>query len=167
MKKIGIYYGTSSGNTEEAAQLIAQKLGVASEDIHDIYKSKVSPLDYEVLLLGSSSTGAGDMQDDWETFLESLQKLDLTGKKVGLFSCGDSATFSDTFCGAMGQIYEGLKNTGCAFIGAGVSTDGYTFDDSEAIIDDVFVGLPLDPDNESDLTESRIDAWLEKVKTEI
>ncbi len=167
MEKIGIFYGTSSGNTEEVAQLIGKKLGIAEENIHDIYKSKASPLDYEVLLLGSSSTGAGDMQDDWETFLESLQKMDLSGKKVALFSCGDSATFSDTFCGAMGLIYEGLKKSGCTFIGTGVSTDGYTFDDSEALVGDSFVGLPLDPDNESDLTEERIDAWLEKLKAEI
>lgn len=167
MKKIGIFYGTSTGNTEEAAKLIGKKLGLSSDDIHDIYKTKASPADYEVLLFGSSSTGSGDLQDDLETFLGTLEKIDLNGKKVGLFGCGDSATFSDTFCGAMGKIYEALKGSGCQFIGTDVSTEGYSFDDSEAVVDGSFVGLPLDYDNESDQTEGRIEAWVEKLKTEI
>lgn len=165
MKKIGIFYGSSTGNTEEAAKLIGEKLGLSSDEIHDIYKLKASPADYEILLLGSSSTGSGDLQDDWETFLETLKEVDLNQKKIALFSCGDSSTFSDTFCGAMGKIYDALKDSGCIFIGTGVATDGYTFDDSEAVVDGAFVGLPLDADNESDLTEDRINSWVETLKT--
>ncbi|WP_080903153.1 flavodoxin FldA [Parabacteroides sp. Marseille-P3160] len=167
MGKIGIFYGSSTGNTEEAAKLIGEKLGVPSEDIHDIYKLKASPADYDVLLLGSSSTGSGDLQDDWETFLETLKETDLKGKKIALFGLGDSSTFSDTFLGATGKIYDALKDSGATFIGTGVSTDGYTFDESEAVVDGAFVGLPLDADNESDLTEGRIDAWVEKLKSEL
>ncbi len=166
MKKIGIFYGSSTGNTEEVAKLIGEKLGLSSEDVHDIYRTKASPADYEILLFGSSPTGAGDLQDDWESFLVTLKSVNLDGKKVALFACGDSATFSDTFCDTMGKIYEALKSSGCEFIGTGVSTEGYSFDDSEAVIDDTFIGLPLDPDNEGNLTESRVDAWLEKLKTE-
>lgn len=46
----------------------------------------------------------------------------------------------------------------------GVSTDGYTFDDSEAVEDDKFLGLALDDVNEDDKTEERIDAWIEAIK---
>jgi flavodoxin I len=41
-----------------------------------------------------------------------------------------------------------------------VSTDGYTFDGSEAVVDGKFVGLPLDDVNEDDKTDARIDAWI-------
>ena len=41
-----------------------------------------------------------------------------------------------------------------------VSTDGYTFDDSEAVVDGKFVGLPLDDVNEDDKTDARINAWI-------
>ena len=44
-----------------------------------------------------------------------------------------------------------------------VSTDGYTFDDSEAVVDGKFVGLPLDDVNEDDKTDARIDAWIAEI----
>jgi hypothetical protein len=43
------------------------------------------------------------------------------------------------------------------------STDGYTFDDSEAVVDGKFIGLPLDDVNEDDKTDSRIDAWIAEI----
>ena len=45
-----------------------------------------------------------------------------------------------------------------------VSTEDYSFDDSEAVVDGKFVGLALDDVNEDDKTEGRIDAWLEEIK---
>ena len=39
-------------------------------------------------------------------------------------------------------------------------TDGYTFGDSEAVIDGKFIGLPLDDINEEDKTDTRIKAWI-------
>ena len=56
MKSIGIFYGSSSGTTENIANAIADKLGVASADIHNV--ADASPEDvnkYEVLILGSST----------------------------------------------------------------------------------------------------------------
>ena len=119
MKTIGIFYGSSTGTTEGIAKRIAEKLGVEDKDIHDV--SNASPADvapYEILLLGCSTWGAGDLQDDWDSYLGKLKKLDLSEKTVALFGCGDSASFSDTFCDAIGTIYSDLRNTGCKFIGA-------------------------------------------------
>ena len=39
MKKIGIFYGSSTGTTESVAHTIAQKLGVASNDVHDSFQT--------------------------------------------------------------------------------------------------------------------------------
>lgn len=61
----------------------------------------------------------------------------------------------------MKEIYDAAKG---ANILPGVSTEGYTFDDSEAVIDGQFVGLALDDVNEDDQTEARIDSWLEAIK---
>jgi flavodoxin I len=166
MKKTGIFYGSSTGTVEDLAQRIAGKLGIDSSDVFnvaDVDADAVAP--YEVLLLGSSTWGAGDLQDDWEDFLGKLKSADLSGKVVAIFGAGDSASFSDTFCDAIGTIYQGLQGTGCTFAGS-VSTDGYTFDDSTAVIDGQFVGLPLDELNEDGETDGRIDAWLEKLKSE-
>ena len=66
----------------------------------------------------------------------------------------------------MGELYNGIKNSGAKFIGA-VETDGYTFDDSEAVIDGKFIGLPLDDINEDDKTDTRIEAWIADITQEL
>ena len=48
-----------------------------------------------------------------------------------------------------------------------VAADGYTFDDSEALVDGQFIGLPLDDVNEDDRTDERIDAWIEQITPEL
>ena len=63
----------------------------------------------------------------------------------------------------MAELYNAAKEAGANVVGS-VATDGYTYDDSEAVVDGKFVGLPLDDVNEDDKTEGRIDAWLEEIK---
>jgi flavodoxin, long chain len=165
MKKTGVFYGSSSGTTEDIAQRIAAKLGVDSSDVFDVAKVDGNVLaSYEALLLGSSTWGAGDLQDDWEDFIKIVEGADLSGKIVAVFGPGDSASFSDTFCDAIGTIYNAAKGAGATMVGA-VSTEGYSFDDSTAVIDGVFVGLPIDELNEDDQTDARIDAWVEQLKS--
>ena len=41
---------------------------------------------------------------------------------------------------------------------------GYTYDDSTAVEDGVWFGLPLDEDNEYDMTEERLEKWVEQLK---
>lgn len=163
MANIGIYYGTTAGNTEDVAKEIAKKLNVSASDLHDVAKAGTDFSKYDVILFGSSSYGMGDLQDDWESYIEKLKEVDLSGKKVALFGCGDSSSYSDTFCNAVGKIYESIKNNGAQFIGQ-VSTDGYTYDESESVIDGKFIGLVLDQDNEYDLTSERIDNWIAELE---
>lgn len=166
MKKIGIFFGTTSGTTEDIANRIAERLGVATADVHNVADADaVAVAPYEVLLLGSSTWGVGDLQDDWESFLPQLKRQDLSGKAVAVFGTGDSASFGDSFCDAIGTIYTELKGTGCRFCGF-VSADGYTFDGSTALIDGGFVGLPIDELNEDDLTDSRLDSWIAQLRKE-
>jgi len=119
----------------------------------------LQPAGQQNLILGTSTWGAGELQDDWYDGLNTLQGADLSGKTIALFGCGDCASYSDTFVGGMGELYNGIKDSGARFIGA-VETDGYTFDDSEALIDGKFIGLPLDDINEDDKTDTRIEAWV-------
>lgn len=166
MKTIGIFYGSSTGTTENVAKQIARKVGISEPDVQDVASASVADvMPYEVLLLGSSTWGAGDLQDDWCDFLDQLKNSDLSGKTVAIFGCGDSSSFSDTFCDAIGIIYTALQGTGCKFAGA-VETGDYTFDDSLAVADGKFVGLPLDKLNEDDRTEARIDRWIDSLKKE-
>ena len=63
----------------------------------------------------------------------------------------------------MSEIYNAVKQAGANVIGA-VATDGYTFDDSESIVDGKFVGLALDEVNEDSKTDERIDNWVAEIK---
>ena len=158
MAKIGIFYGSTTGTCEDIANRLAAKLdGAEVINAADLTADKVQGFD--VLLLGSSTWGAGDLQDDWYDACDTLKGLDLTGKRVALFSVGDSDGYSDTFCGALYPLYEAVVATGATLVGQ-VSPDGYTFDDSQGLVDGKFVGLPLDETNEPDQTDARIDSWI-------
>lgn len=161
MKTTVVVYGSSTGTCQSIAEQIASKLGVEAIDVTNFNADVVSANDN--LILGTSTWGSGELQDDWYDGLEVLKGADLSGKTVALFGCGDAESYSDTFCGALAELYNAAKESGATVVGE-VSTDGYTFDDSEAVVDGKFVGLALDDVNEDDKTEGRIDAWLETIK---
>lgn len=166
MKKTGIFYGSSTGVTAEVAEDIAKLLNVPAADIHDVAKSVPSDVEpYDLLVLGSSTWGAGDLQNDWYDFLDGLEALNLRDKQIAIFGCGDES-MSDTFCGAVGIIYTSLQKTGARFIGS-FDADGYEFDESPAFIDGVYVGLLLDQVNKEELTLSRLKGWTDKIKSEV
>jgi hypothetical protein len=157
MSKTIVVYGSSTGTCESIAQTIASKLGAEVIAVSDLTADQLAEADN--ILLGSSTWGAGELQDDWYDGIEIVKKADLSGKKVAVFGCGDSASYSDTFCGAMKELYDAAKEAGATLVGE-VSTDGYEFDDSDAVVDGHFVGLALDDVNEDGKTEERIDAWI-------
>lgn len=161
---IGIFYGSTTGNTENAANEIASVLGVDSANVFNVGQASADDVDaFDTLLLGSSTWGSGDLQDDWYDFLDALKEKDLSGKKVGLFGCGDSASYPDTFCGALNDIYEALQGTGCTFVGAYEPKD-YEVTDSPVCQDGKFVGLAIDEADDEDKNNERLQAWCELVK---
>ncbi|MCC8036645.1 MAG: flavodoxin [Bacteroidales bacterium] len=164
MKRIGIFYGSNTGTTADVAKRIGKALGVAEGDIHDVEKTAPSVVDaYDLLILGTSTWGNGDLQDDWEDFVAGLSAMSLPGKQIALFGCGDE-TMSDTFCSGVGELYDRIKDTGAEFIGK-FDTIGYNFDHSDAVGDDgVAIGLLLDEVNHPDLTDPRIAGWTATLK---
>jgi flavodoxin I len=165
MGKIAIIYGSSTDNTASAAKKIAGKLSNKDLTLIDVSKLKSAAelAEYSGLILGTSTVGLGDLQDDWDGFLSEFKKADLSGKTVALFGLGDSASYPDTFVDGVGILYEAVKKNGANIVGR-VPASGYTFDDSIALDGDEFVGLPLDEDNESDQTDKRISAWVAQIE---
>lgn len=155
-----VIFGSSTGTCEVIAEKIASKLGCEALNVQNLTSDIVN--NHQNLILGTSTWGAGELQDDWYDGLKTLQGVDLSGKTIAFFGCGDCSTYSDTFVGGIGELYNGIKDSGAKFIGS-VETDGYTFDGSEAVIDGKFVGLPLDEVNEDDKTDARIEAWIDAI----
>lgn len=160
MKKTVVVYGSSTGTCEAIAEKIGAKLGAEVLNVQDLTADIVAA--NENLILGTSTWGAGELQDDWYDGLKVLQSADLKGKVIALFGCGDCESYGDTFVSGIGELYDGIKDSGARFVGS-VSTDGYTFDDSAAVVDGQFVGLPLDDVNEDNMTDGRIDAWIAQI----
>lgn len=161
MKQTVVVYGSSTGTCESIAQTIAQKLGVNAIEVSALSEDVIQENDN--LILGTSTWGAGEMQDDWYDGVKVLKKAGLAGKTVALFGCGDCESYGDTFCGGMHELYEAVTEAGAHVIGA-VDASNYTYQDSESVVDGKFVGLALDDVNESDKTEERIDQWLAEIK---
>ena len=155
-----VVYGSSTGTCEAIAEKIAQRLGCDAINVQDLTSEVVD--NNQNLIIGTSTWGAGELQDDWYDGLKILQKADLSGKTIALFGCGDCESYSDTFVGGIGELYNAIKSSGAQFVGA-VETDGYTFDDSEAVVDGKVVGLPLDDINEDNKTDARIDTGIRLV----
>lgn len=166
MKKIGIFYGSTTGTTLEVAQIIASELNVNPEDVHDVAQTAPSAVaDYDVLVIGASTWGAGDLQEDMATFLDGLQALDLEDKEVAIFGCGDDS-MSDTFCNSVGEIYHRLHDTKAMFI-APFNNYGYEYEHSKSDVHGMIVGLCIDNVNHPDETPDRILTWCEEIKKEI
>ncbi|WP_319559371.1 flavodoxin FldA [Marispirochaeta sp.] len=163
MAAIGIIYGSSTGNTEAAASIIQSRMeGAEVMNISGL--SSVDDLKkYDLIILGSSTWGLGDLQDDWDVQINNLKKLDLSGKKVAFFGTGDQASYPDTFVDAMGILYDAAAETNASLIGAW-PVDGYEHTESRAVRNGKFVGLALDEDNQADLTEERIFGWVELIR---
>lgn len=166
MKRIGIFYGTTTGTTKDIAEMIGSELNVAENDIHDVATTSPSTVgDYDVLLIGASTWGDGDLQADMATWLDGVGALDLRGKEVAIFGCGDDS-MSETFCNGVGEIYHRLHDAHPEFI-APFNNDGYEYSHSESDVKGMIVGLCIDNINHPDETLSRVREWCAIVKSEI
>lgn len=166
MAKVAIIYGSTTGNTQSVAESIADKL--ADHDVTTFDASSIDDVDwseFSTFILGTSTWGLGDIQDDWEMALDTLKQADLSGKSVAIFGLGDSSSYSDTFVDAMADIYEAATAAGATVIGS-VATDDYSFDASRSVVDGVFVGLPVDEDSQSGKTEARVSSWVSAIESQ-
>ena len=114
MAKVGIFFGTDTGNTRKVAKKIATQLGetIADKPVN-IQKASVDDLlAYDVLILGSPTYGDGELPgltsgaqaESWEEFLPTLAGTDFSSKTIALFGLGDQAGYADNFVDAIGII---------------------------------------------------------------
>ena len=169
MKKIGLFYGTDTGNTETIAEQIADLIrGRGIEiDSYDIFRVKERTLeDYEYLVLGVSTWYDGELQSDWDDYFYDFEKIDFTGKKVAIFGLGDQYGYSETFLDGVGILGEAVLEKNGKLYGKW-STESYYHDESVAELEEgLFCGLAIDEDNQSELTDERVDKWVNQILEE-
>ena len=166
MAKIGIFYGSTTGNTEKVADLIRRAFGNENADVYNVDVTELPDIEkYNYLIFGVSTWGVSDLQDDFEDFMEILEQVDFSGKKVALFGLGDQSTYTDSFVDAMGILYDYLKKKKVNIVGF-VPRKGYSFTGSMALVKDQLAGLAIDEEFESHLTGQRVVDWVEMLKKE-
>ena len=135
MKNTIIVYGSTTGNTEKLAGLIKDQLdynttvvNVTEVNIEDIKQA-------DLVLFGSSTWGYGDLQDDFEAFIDNINADLVGGKDVAVFGCGDEDGFADVFCNAVDIITEKVLEAGGNLV-----TDSLKIsDDPEDSLDDIII----------------------------
>jgi flavodoxin I len=165
MTKIGLFFGTQTGNTETIAEAIQTAFGDDSiVTLHNVADVELSDFDdYSNLIIGCPTWNIGELQSDWEGLYNELDDIDFSGKKVAYFGAGDQVGYADNFQDAMGILEEKISGLGGTTVGYW-SIEGYEFNESKAVRDGKFVGLAIDEDNQSDLTNERINAWVTQLK---
>lgn len=165
-KKIGLFYGSTTGKTESVAEIIRDEFGGDIVTLNEVSQVNGDDFEgYEYIIIGCPTWNIGELQSDWEGLYQELDDVDFSGKIVAYFGTGDQIGYADNFQDAMGILEEKISEKGAKTVGY-TSTDGYEHNESKAIKDGKFVGLALDEDNQSDLTDKRIKAWVTQLKTE-
>jgi len=167
MQKIGLFYGSTTGNTLKVAELVQEAFGSEALDLLDVRKASPDDLKrYDVLILGTSTWHWGGLQDEWAVFEDSLTQEALAGKKVAFFGLGDQEHYPDHFVDGIGLLYEKIKPFGVQAVGMW-SKDEYRYNASAAEVDGQLVGLALDEDTEADKTQDRVTRWVQQLRREL
>lgn len=170
-RQVGIFYAPSGGSVQKVARQIKQKLAEVQPDMQVI--SDIVPLqllDYHNLILVCSTLGRNtwemEQKDPWSSFLPKMLRIRLDGRKVALVGLGDHVSYPNNFVDGMGILGQTVEEIGGKLIGATPTRD-YIFNDSRALRDGKFIGLPLDEDYEADKTEERLNGWVGNILQEI
>ena len=161
---IGIFYGSNGGATESVAEQIMNALGLKA-DLNDIADVDMDVFgEYSHIIIGTSTWGDGELQDDWDDKFSDFEGVDFSGKTVAFFGLGDQEGYDENFLDGMGMLHDAAVKNGANIVGNGWPTDGYEYEESTAVQDGNFVGLAIDEDNQDDLTEERIQKWVDIIK---
>lgn len=166
--KIGLFYGTDTGNTERVALQIAEAFGAGFVELYDVATAEAGDFAaYSHIILGQPTWYYGELQSHWEDFWPKFQSVDFKGKTIACFGLGDQHDYSEYFLDAMGLMHDVAVANGAKAVGYW-STAGYEFDESKALTPDgkQFVGLGIDEDQQADQTPARIAKWVAQVKQE-
>ncbi|MBX3062150.1 MAG: flavodoxin [Anaerolineae bacterium] len=169
-KRVGLFYGSSSGVTEYIAEKVQAAWSAAGmQPITAVNIGTVKDLglllDYDYLLLGVPTWNIGQLQDDWDILFPQLDRLDFSGKHIAMFGIGDQQNYAENFLDALGILGNKLIERGATLVG--YWNDGkYEFTASRGYVDGKFMGLGIDEEQQAALTAQRIQQWIAQVATE-
>lgn len=168
MSKIAIFYGPKGGAVNRVAEKVKDAIGEDKIDMVAVNDATVADLEkYDKIIFGMSTVGKDSWDSkydnvDWAKFLPEIGKTSYKGKVIAIFGLGDHVTYAASFVDHIAVLAKELENNGAVLSGK-VSVDEYEFDDSEAVVDGKFLGLPIDEDFEPELTDERVEKWVKQI----
>ena len=90
----------------------------------------------------------------------------MLSKTVAFYGLGDQVLYPNHFVDGLGILNEEVEKANGTLIGKW-PIEGYSFTDSEGMDNDMFFGLAIDEDTESDLTDKRVHRWVDSIKKEL
>ncbi|MGL4904997.1 MAG: flavodoxin domain-containing protein, partial [Cetobacterium sp.] len=136
MKKIGIFYGTTSGITAGIVDEIEFYLKKVDYEVFDVADGIDQMSQLENLILVSPTYGVGELQKNWENVYEEFKNIDFSGKVVGIVGVGNQFAFGESYVGAMRKLYDVVEKNKGKVVGF-TSTEGYKYEETEAVIDNM------------------------------
>ena len=127
MEKAILIYGSTIGNTEILSKSVEEGLKISDVEVtvKNVETANVEELkDYDAIILGCSTWGEGELQDDFVSFEQEMEKISLNGEKAAVFGPGDSDVYPDTFCDAVDILEKRLRNCGVEIIIDSLKIDG-------------------------------------------
>ncbi|GHV13776.1 flavodoxin [Bacteroidia bacterium] len=166
MKKIGLFYGTNTTKTAAIAKKIKEAFGSVNIDVIAVEDASKKEFEsYDNIIVGVSTWFDGELPSYWDEVKPELESLSLEGKKVAVFGLGDQVKYKENFIDGVGILAETFESVGAKVVGF-TSVEGYNFENSHARRDDKFMGLAIDTENQSKLTDERVKNWVEQLKKE-
>tara|TARA_B100000780_G_scaffold102684_1_gene71832 strand:+ start:1656 stop:2162 length:507 start_codon:yes stop_codon:yes gene_type:complete len=167
MKKAALIYGSDTGFTEEVTYDIVESIDFLELEVKEVSVVDLSFFSkFDIFIFGLSTWYDGDLQSDWELFFEDFKKINFTGKTVAIYGLGDQHGYHEYFIDGVGIIAKVVLQKGGKIVGYW-PTEGYDFTESKALVNkELFYGLALDQDNETEHTKARLKKWIAQLKNE-
>ncbi len=170
MAKVGLFFGSNTGNTEAVAYQVQEAFHSVAPDSVEVRNIGASSPDdmlkYDYLIFGIPTWNVGQLQDDWEAFLPNFKNMNMEGKKVAIFGLGDQNGYGFNFQDAVGMLADEVMLAGAELYGLWTTKDKYEYNESKAQVEDYFLGLALDQEAQEDMSPVRIKKWVQDVKAE-
>lgn len=167
MSKTVIIYSFHTQKSKKVAEKIIEAFG--KEEIQAINAEELTAKVFEEndnFILSAPTWFDGELPNYWDEFVPELEDMDLKNKTFAVFGLGDQKGYSENFCDAIGILVEILEKCGANIVGR-IPAEGYTFESSRAQRGNMFVGLPLDQENQGRLTNERVTKWVTQLKVEM
>jgi len=167
MSKTVIIYSFHTQKSKKVAEKVIATFG--EENIQAVNAEELTAKVFEEndnFILSAPTWFDGELPNYWDEFVPELEEMDLRNKTFAVFGLGDQKGYPENFCDAIGILVEVLEGCGASIVGK-IPAVGYNFESSRAQRGDIFVGLPLDQENQGKLTGERVIKWVEQLKTEM